>query len=252
MSKTEVPLPNQMTPDFERQPKHISATEGIKSILPSWGLRVLGYYNRHGFRRTLGQTAAVVRRGILQNRKVLYCCDLRALSPMSLADGLTVERREKLENIGEDEWNQIATVIDLERARRTCRNHFAAGALMWLIRANGSVAAYGWTLTGGTLEPYFYPLGERDVHLFDFLTFPEYRGRHINSSLVNFILSRLAAEGKVRAYLETWEWNDSMLRSLRRTSFKQMALARKTTLLGHTFVEWTVPSTGLAPPTSPE
>lgn len=231
-----------------------SPARGIKALLPSWSLRIVGYYNRHGFRRTLAQTASVVLRGILHNRKVLYCCDLRSFLPVSLEGPFTVERKDKFEQIEDRDWDQMANAVDLERARRNCRKHFDAGAAFWVIRVEKSFAGYGWTLTGDTLDPYFYPLTKGDVHLFDFLVFPECRGRHVNSSLINFILSQLAAEGKARAYIETWEWNRSMMRSLRRTGFQQMALARKATLGGHTFVEWTpVPGPMADPPvTSPE
>ena len=109
---------------------------------------------------------------------------------------------------------------------------------MWAVRSQGKFAGYGWTLPGGTMEPHYYLLGKEDVHFFDFMIFPEYRGRHINSSLVNYILCQLAAEGKARAYIETSEWNHSEIRSLCRTSFLRTGIARKAALLGRVFVLW--------------
>jgi hypothetical protein len=40
---------------------------------------------------------------------------------------------------------------------------------------------YTWTLSGRTLQPYCFPLTARDVHIFDDLIFPPYRGRSLNS-----------------------------------------------------------------------
>ena len=241
-------MKNLPTKNGNRGPTSSSGKRQITSFLPSWSLRILSYYNRHGFRRLLKQTAVVLWRIVFQNRRVLYSCDLRTVSKTTLDGDLRVERKEKFEDIDERDWNLIATALDVERAQRSCRKHFKAGASMWVIRAGESLAGYGWTLTGGSLDPHFYPLGKDDVHLFDFLILPQCRGRHINSFLVNSILSQLAAESKARAYIETWEWNRPMLRSLRRTSFQQVALARKVTLLGHTFVEWTRVTRSVADP----
>jgi ribosomal protein S18 acetylase RimI-like enzyme len=205
---------------------------------PDWFLRLSGYIKRHGFRRTLGQTASVIFRGVLENRKILYYCDVRTRSVARLADDLIVERRESQEDIAERDWDQIATVMNVKLARRNYAKRFSAGASMWLVRSQGNFAGYGWTLPGGTIEPHYYLLGKEDVHLFDFMIFPEYRGRHINSSLVNYILCQLAAEGKSRAFIETSEWNHSEIRSLCRTSFLRMGMARKLVLLGRVFVLW--------------
>jgi len=113
---------------------------------------------------------------------------------------------------------------------------------MWLVRSQEEVAAYGWTLTGGMIQPHYcYQLGEMDVHLFDFMVLPEFRQQGINSALVNHILRELGAEGKARAYIESYEWNRPMLKSLSRTSFRPFAKAYVRFFLGRTIIEWRNP-----------
>ena len=109
---------------------------------------------------------------------------------------------------------------------------------MWLIRCEDQLAGYGWTITGRTIAPHYHPLGTNDVHMFDFLVFPEYRGRRINPSLVDHILNQLSAKGRTRAYIEVREWNHAQLISLAKTRFRLLGVARKVSLFGRTFVEW--------------
>ena len=122
--------------------------------------------------------------------------------------------------------------------RRLMAERFQRGASLWVVKWEKQLAGYGWTLTGTTIEPHFFPIGIHDVHLFDFCVFPEYRGRRINPSLVGHILDELAADGKSRAFIEAEEWNQSQLSSLSRTPFQQLGLALRFRILGKTFVLW--------------
>jgi ribosomal protein S18 acetylase RimI-like enzyme len=123
-------------------------------------------------------------------------------------------------------------------ARRNIDQRFDAAAVLWLIKSEGELAGYGWTLQGGTMEPYYFPLGTQDVHLFDFHVFPRYRGRGMNPLLVRHILRRLAAEGLGRAFIEAAEWNRAQLSSLGKTPFRRFGSARKWTALRRTVVFW--------------
>ena len=62
-------------------------------------------------------------------------------------------------------------------AHRNIKERFDKGASLWLIKFEDRLAGYGWTLQGRTIEPHYFPLGQDDVHLFDFHVFPKYRGR---------------------------------------------------------------------------
>jgi ribosomal protein S18 acetylase RimI-like enzyme len=152
--------------------------------------------------------------------------------------GLSVERKNSQEEIEPADLKRILNFWSPQLASRNLAERFMAGASLWLARCDGQVAGYGWTLTGRTMRAYFIPFGPDDVHLFDFLVFPEYRGRRVNPSLVNFILTSLARERRSRAYIEVAEWNQAELNSLKRTTFHWMGKARKTTLFGRTIVEW--------------
>ncbi len=204
--------------------------------------RLAAYGKRHGFRATLQRASLFVRRLFSSNRMVLFYCDFSvsgAPSPVtSLPDHLRVERKQSRDEMAAADWEQIVNFWNPELSQRDITERFHAGASLWLIRSDENLAGYGWTLTGRTMAPHYHPLGANDVHMFDFLVFPEYRGRKINPSLVDHILNQLAAEGRTRAYIEVREWNHPQLASLGKTRFRLLGIARKMSLFGRTFVEW--------------
>jgi GNAT superfamily N-acetyltransferase len=153
-------------------------------------------------------------------------------------DHLAVARVTSEEEIDREDWQKIANFWNPVLSRRNFSERFGEGATVWLIRSEGKLAGYGWTLAGRPIKPHFVPFGSNDVHLFDFLVFPEYRGKGINPLLVTYILDQLAADSKTRAYIEVAEWNHSQLTSLSKTGFQLLGVARKVTLFGRTYVEW--------------
>jgi len=208
--------------------------------------RVAAYGKRHGIRATVERAGLFLRRLFASNRMVLFYLDFPSEEPSDdttlsaeLADNLSVEVMHSREEMASEDWERVLNFWNPDLCRRSYTERFRQGASLWLIRCDGNLAGYGWTITGCTVEPHYYPLGANDVHLFDFLVFPEYRGRNLNPNLLNFILSQLAAERLTRAYIEVREWNHPQLKSLAKTSFKLLGVARKATLFGLTFVQWT-------------
>jgi hypothetical protein len=51
-------------------------------------------------------------------------------------------------------------------------------------------------------------------------------------------VSTTRSEHKGRAYVETLQWNRSMISSLRHTAFRPFAVERKRVLQGRIIVEW--------------
>jgi ribosomal protein S18 acetylase RimI-like enzyme len=106
------------------------------------------------------------------------------------------------------------------------------------MKSGGKLPGYGWTLQGGTIEPHYFPLAQDDVHLFDFHVFPQYRGQGINPFLVTHILHSMTGECGGRAFIEAAEWNEAQLSSLRKTPFRCMGWAKKSTIFHRTIVCW--------------
>jgi len=209
--------------------------------------RLASFCRRHGIIGAVEEARVRAHRALFQNWKILFYCDLQGQAvcgkPPELPSGAAIERKSRSSEMSEKDWQAIFKIWDPRLSRRAFAQRFARGATMWLVRTGEEIAGYGWTLRGGTIQPDYYQLGEKDVHLFDFMVLPEFRRQGINCMLVNHIAQALAAEGRARAYIETYEWNHSMLKSLERTNFRACGKAHKRFLQGHTVVTWSDPPT---------
>jgi GNAT superfamily N-acetyltransferase len=170
---------------------------------------------------------------------VLYCdLDERRLPPVNVPKAMRVERIRALGELSAEHLQAMISFWNPKLANRNIRERFETGASLWLVESEEQLAGYGWTLQGQTITPYYFPLAQNDVHLFDFHVFPHYRGRGINPYLIGQILDGLATNGAGRAFIEAAEWNDAQLWSLRKTPFRYLGSVRSFTILGHTFVSW--------------
>jgi ribosomal protein S18 acetylase RimI-like enzyme len=202
--------------------------------------RLAVYYNRHGLGATICRTALAMRRGLFSSRQVVFYCDLsRQFSPPAdLPNSLTVERKRNDAEIDPQELHQIIHVWNPKAAQQLMKERFDQGASLWLIKFEDRLAGYGWTLQGGTIAPYYFPLAEDDVQFFDFHVFPKYRGRAIDWFLMTHALQKLAADGAGRAFAEAGEWNQASLSSIAMTPFRRLGWVRRLTFLGRTIVCW--------------
>lgn len=203
-------------------------------------LRITDYYQRHGLVATVRRAVLAARRTLFRGRTVLFYCDLvnlRSRSP-ELPGLMKVEHIVSHAEVSPEDLQQMTSFWNPKQAHQNIQQRFERGATLWLIKCQNNVAGYGWTLRGDTVEPHYFPLGQEDTHFFDFHVFPEYRGRGINALLVNYILCCLALHCQGRAFIETAEWNQAQLRSLQKTPFCRLGLARSFTLLHQTLVFW--------------
>ena len=202
--------------------------------------RFTAYFKRNGLRATVRRIGLAARRALFSSRMVLFYCDLSALSspPTDLPSSLKVERHTNQTDLSPQDLQQITSFWNPQLAERNIKERLELGASLWLIKFEGNLAGYGWTLQGHTVKPHYFRLAPGDVHLFDFHVFPQYRGQGVNPLLVSYILRSLAAEGQGRAFIEAAEWNQAQLASLRRTPFRRLGLARKFTLFRYTMVCW--------------
>jgi ribosomal protein S18 acetylase RimI-like enzyme len=202
--------------------------------------RFAEYYRRHGFSATLRRLGLAAKRALFSSRSVLFYCDLSALpaSSAKFPDFLKVERKRSEVEISPEDFTTITSFWNPQLARRCIQEAFARGASLWLIKSDGSLAGYGWTLRGKTMKPHYFPLGPDDVQFFDFHVFPKFRGRAVDWFLITHILRVLSADGLGRAFGEAGEWNQASLASFRMSPFRRLGTAKKHTILGRTLVFW--------------
>ena len=202
--------------------------------------RLTDFLKRNGLWATVRRVGLAARRALFSNRMVLFYCDLSMLgSPTAdMPSSLKVERHTNQTDLNPQDLQEITSFWNPDLARRNVKQRFELGASLWLIKVEGHLAGYGWTLQGRTVEPHYFPLSPDDVQFLDFHVFPKYRGRALDWFLMTHILHTLAAEGRARAFGEAAEWNKASLSSFAMTPFRRLGHARKFTVLGHTMVFW--------------
>jgi Acetyltransferase (GNAT) family len=210
--------------------------------------RFAGYYRRHGLLATIRRARLGVKRILFAGRTVVFYCDLGngSLSQANARKELRLERLRALADLLPRHLQVMTSIWNPKLASQRIRERFEKGASLWVLEFEGQLAAYGWTLEGSTVEPYYFPLAKVDIHLFDFHVIDRYRGRGLNPYLIGCILGELAMQHEGRAYIETAEWNEAQLLSLHKTPFRRLGLVRSFRLFRQTFVSWVEKAPDLA------
>jgi hypothetical protein len=208
--------------------------------IPTSFSRFAEYYTRHGWRATTRRARLEVKRALFSSRSVLFYCDLSTLTtpPAGLPSVLKVERKISSSELSPKDLNEMTSFWNPKLAQRNMKERFGRGASLWLIKCDDRLAGYSWTIRGRTIAPSYFPMAEDDVQFFDWLVFPEFRGRAIHWFLITQILHRLRGEGAARAFGDAAEWNEASLSSYKMTPFRRLGVARKLTIFGRTIVFW--------------
>jgi ribosomal protein S18 acetylase RimI-like enzyme len=206
--------------------------------MPASLSRLADYYNRHGLWGTLTRARTAAKRAVISNRMILFSFDIMNMpvSSVRVPSSLAVERLRNYSEMDSQTVEEMTSFWNPAQAHQNIQERFQRGASLWLTKSGSQLAGYGWTLQGGTIEPHYFPLAPDDVHLFDFHVFPQFRGHGINPLLVTYILDSLAGECKGRAFIEAAEWNNAQLSSLRKTPFRQIGWAKKSTIFHRTIL----------------
>lgn len=203
--------------------------------------RLLSFYNKHGLSDTLGRALLEIKRRIFHGRAFLFITCLRTCNINYYP---TFPSNVKVDQIGSESQISSKDMIVLtshwneEISKQQIQERLEKGAILWLAKNDSDIIGFGWSIVHSPIESHFFPLNEKDVHLFDYFVFPEYRGRNFNPALVNHILMNLRSEGYERVHIEAYSWNTSQLRSLRKTPFQLVGVARKIDICKRTIVIW--------------
>jgi GNAT superfamily N-acetyltransferase len=181
-----------------------------------------------------------VNRAKRLNRMVLLYCDLsnEICGSTDLPASIVVERKRSVAELNHTDFQELINFWNPRLARQHIRRRLKQDASLWLMKVDGSVAGCVWTLQGRTMEPYFFRLGQDDVHLFDGYVAPSFRGRGLHSVLLNYVLRNLARENMETAFSEIAEWNYRSFSSVRTTPLRRLGSARKLTIGSQTIVWW--------------
>lgn len=203
-------------------------------------LRSAKYLRRHGLKSSIKRLRREARNKIFYKRDVVFWLDLLQadLDGQAIPSNLRVERFDRRSGVPERLMNHMAEEYSEVLLKEYIQRRFAKGASLWCLRNETEDISYTWALTGQAMIPYYFPLTERDLHLFDGYTFPNFRGHGLNPVLLNHVLKYYRNEGFHRAYLETREWNTAVMRSVPKNGFIKIGLAKRRIRRGKCTVTW--------------
>jgi ribosomal protein S18 acetylase RimI-like enzyme len=202
--------------------------------------RLTEYFTRHGFAATFRRAASEVQRALSASGMIVFYCDLAKQNaiPTNLPDSLRVERVCSHAELSAEDLQAMTSFWNPRQARRNIEERFAKGASLWLVWSGGRLAGYSWTLRGSTIAPYYFPMAEDDVQLFDFYVFPKFRGRAILWFLIMVVLRALKEEGASRVFGDVAEWNQPSLAFYRTVPFQRLGRVKQSTIFGRTYFSW--------------
>ena len=203
-------------------------------------IRLVYFYKKNGLMKTIIRIPRVLQRRLIHHKYVIFCVDLYTLNcdNASTPEWFEIECKQTRADLKENEIKELYSAHDARIVERQLNERFSEGAWLWMVKFNQLPAGFVWTMKAQTIKQYFIPLGDGDISLVDNVIFAHCRSRGINPVLIDNVLFNLKKKGFARAYIETHWSNTAEIRSLEKTNFKRIAIARIYQILGKTAVLW--------------
>lgn len=201
-------------------------------------IRLIRYYKKYGFLQSFRR---MIEKMNQTRDEIVYYYDLILFNEHNLqnSQNITIESKTDEKQIGKDELNCLIEHIGKEIILTQLKERFAKGAVLWIIKFNGNLSGYVWSIgKSSTLNPYYFPLCDNDVFLFDGSVLPPYRGKNIYPQLLKNALYGVKQMGFSRAICDAYVWNIAVQKSFSKVGLKKFGIVRKYRLFGHDFILW--------------
>jgi len=201
--------------------------------------RMVRFFKTHGFGGGIKRVFIKIWHCICAKPDVIYFADLPLLSPkVQLAEMCQVVERRSYDSMENCELDALCNYMGRSITMYQLKERFSKGAIIWLLKKGDDCLGMVWTITGNTIEPFYYFMGKEDVHFFNNEIFSPYRGQGFNHGLIEYVILALKERRYIRAYIETNKRNVREQRSLKRTSFQVVGLAKKMKWFGKHLTVW--------------
>ena len=202
--------------------------------------RITEYYTRHGFKAMIRRAQVSLNRVLYANRVFVFYLDLtrQTLRPIALPSSCKIDRIRTAGGLSAQDLEAMVNIWNPTLARRNMAERFAKDAELWIIKSGEQLAGYCWTIRGKAIAPYYFPIAQDDVQLFDVYALPQFRGGGTTWYLIGSMLHALQADGVARVYADMAEWNRPSLAFYKMTPFRPLGLARSFVIGGRRFTYW--------------
>lgn len=172
--------------------------------------------------------------------EIVYYYDLTLLNENDLRNpqDIKIESKTDEKQIEKDDLNSLIEHIGELIILTQLKERFTKKAVLWVIKSDGNLAGYVWSIGQSTFDPYYLPLCDNDVFLFDGSVLPQYRGRNIYPQLLKNVLYGVKRMGFSRAICDAYVWNISVQKSFLKVGLKKLGVVRKYRFWGRNFILW--------------
>lgn len=139
---------------------------------------------------------------------------------VKLIGGVGYSRFSQLSEMPNQDINQVHQLLGEKKAEQLLRM-FQQGSVLWLIKKDGEVIGYWWSIRGERLQQWYIPLSEDDVVFYSAMIMHEWRGYSISPAvLIQIIRERMPEESAI--YLDVETWNESAIKAWLKAGFIQI------------------------------
>lgn len=201
---------------------------------------MIEFYKKRGFLKTVYRILEHPYQTVLKSRRILIYAEMSEIddSVLNLPLSITIDAKKTYSEAVQIDMQKMVMYWEKEREIEKTQERFRKGAVLWVLRLNGNIVSFVWSIKGKVVTPWYLPLTPHDAFIFDAITFEEYRGQGLYPLLMNYILARLRLEGVSRAVAELYAWNKSSINGLKKTCYRKFGEARKLRCFGKNITIW--------------
>ena len=203
--------------------------------------RILQFRKDKGFRKTINRFYFKIRQHLLQNRDVLFYCEIAKFNDedIQMPPNIKVVGATSADEILPEDMNALIEYRGEKIVRQQIEERFKHGAALFMVKRDGLLAGFSWIIREVPIEHFFFPLTKNDVYFFDAAILPKYRSRGVLPPFSRFIFSKLKNQGIIRGFFAAHQWNRPMIRTaMRRMAFVKFGVARKFHIHGRDIIIW--------------
>jgi hypothetical protein len=204
-------------------------------------IRLVRYYKRTGLRQVIKRIIEKLYLALFKRDNIVFYYDLTLFDEHKMQNppNVTIESKTSETQIGKEDLYSLFEHIGEEIILKQLKDRFLKAAVLWMIKVDGKLAGYVWSIgSSKLLGPYYFPLCEKDVFLFDGSVLPQYRGKNIYPLLLANVLHGVKQTCFIRAICDATEWNISVQKSFSKVGMKRLGIVKKFRFLGRNFLLW--------------
>lgn len=191
--------------------------------------RFVNFYKKRGILNTLFRISEQPYRILFKGHTFLYYAEMNEINDavLTLPPGISVESKKTFIEAVQPDMQIMVDYWNKEKERVKIIERFKKGAILWIIKLNGNIAGFGWSIKGKMVHPFYFPLTPHDAVLFSYEIFEEYRGRGFYHLLINYILGTLKLAGVSRGFGFVYALNASSINGIEKSYFRKFCKARR-------------------------